>query len=174
MITFSQYLTELFDAPLSWEWDRYGSGCMFVALFKTPGGIDMKVVFNESKLEDGVYDFAFVVNHQSLKDKGIPVTKGFTINGTGDEFQVFGTVMDVARKFITAKHPLALSFTAQEPSRKKLYSRFLKLAAKELPGYEVHRYSSNVQDIFIIIKKGLEITSGISVALGIHGYPRTM
>lgn len=50
----------------------------------------------------------------------------FGISKTGNEFEVFATVKDILKEFISRYDPQYIKFTADEPSRIKLYGTMLK------------------------------------------------
>lgn len=56
------------------------------------------------------------------------------ITGRGNSFKVFATVANIVRDFMRQRHPSMLSFTANEPSRIKLYKRLADNLAHELHG----------------------------------------
>ena len=63
----------------------------------------------------------------------IAAKDAFGITGKGDAFRVFATILSFMRKLIaTRKDIKAMMFSAKEPSRRKLYDRFLKLAPRML------------------------------------------
>jgi len=55
------------------------------------------------------------------------------ISDTGNQFVVFGTVKDILVDYLqhhANEDTIGIYFSAKEPSRRKLYSRFLKMAHK--------------------------------------------
>ncbi|CAM6054473.1 unnamed protein product [Sphagnum tenellum] len=63
---------------------------------------------------------------------------GFTPSGTGNAWTVFGTVIDIARKFITLKHPKVIKIESDitERSRVAVNRRIARAIANGLP-YEI-------------------------------------
>ena len=56
---------------------------------------------------------------------------GITGDGKGNEpFEIFSTVVRILEENLANTHYYALYFTANEPSRKKLYSRMIRVLAK--------------------------------------------
>lgn len=53
------------------------------------------------------------------------------IEGTGDEIAVFGAVASTIKDYLTQCNPSAIQFTADEPSRIKLYDRMVKVLFAE-------------------------------------------
>jgi len=65
----------------------------------------------------------------------------FGITGSGDAVEVFSSVVNILRDFVT-NHPAEskiIAFTASEPSRIKLYNRMSATLGSEL-GYSVFQY----------------------------------
>ena len=60
---------------------------------------------------------------------------GYGIISTGNEFKVMATVVAIIRDFIAKKRPGAITFNADEPSRRKLYTKMMPLVPAEFPGY---------------------------------------
>lgn len=59
----------------------------------------------------------------------------YGILGSGNEFAVFAGAIQTFKAFIAKYHPDCVSFSAEEPSRQRLYRRFTAMAHKALPGY---------------------------------------
>ena len=57
------------------------------------------------------------------------------IENTGDARKVFATVIDIVKKYVNATKPVKINFTADEPSRMRLYDAFIKRLDRELPDY---------------------------------------
>lgn len=56
------------------------------------------------------------------------------IVGTGGkQIKIFGTVIDVIKDFLDRTKPQVLAFSAKEPSRKRLYKRFISQAKRKFP-----------------------------------------
>lgn len=60
------------------------------------------------------------------------------ITGTGDELLIFSTVLKIIDKFIKEKNYPNISFSAEEPSRKKLYDRMIKILSSKY-GYKLDK-----------------------------------
>lgn len=61
----------------------------------------------------------------------------YKIQDTGNARRVFATVIEIAKKEIKRRKPNYIFFTADEPSRIRLYDAFIKRLDKELPSYEI-------------------------------------
>lgn len=62
------------------------------------------------------------------------------IVGTGGkEVQIFATIVDIIRDFMKRRKPDAFTFTAKEPSRRKLYHRMSQRLAKMMNGKAIRR-----------------------------------
>ena len=57
------------------------------------------------------------------------------ITKTGHAFTVFATILAIMKDFVSARHPKEIQFTADEPSRQKLYSRLGRMARSLDPAY---------------------------------------
>lgn len=81
-------------------------------------------------------------------------TKSVEITNTGNQFQVFATVIEIIKDFLelNSKKMDTITFTAanSEPSRVRLYK---KLASKFiLPGYKLYLSNKNDKEVFTIYK----------------------
>jgi len=54
------------------------------------------------------------------------------VTGTGNEYLVFSTVLDIIKSYIGKSNADYLFFQAKEPSRIKLYDRLARMAGKEV------------------------------------------
>lgn len=87
------------------------------------------VVFTKQDKNLWEIDFGYVSSeHQYSQD----------IIGTGgNAIVIFATVLDIIRTFVEDRNPAGLNFTAEEPSRQKLYRRlaknFGKVTEKKMP-----------------------------------------
>ena len=54
----------------------------------------------------------------------------YGITGTGNELQVFSTVLDVMKDFAAQHSPGAFGFSAHEPSRIRLYNKIMSRFSK--------------------------------------------
>lgn len=53
------------------------------------------------------------------------------ITGYGNQFRVFATIAKITDEFIRKYKPKVITFSAKEPSRQKLYTRFAKMIASK-------------------------------------------
>lgn len=109
-------LDELMNAPVEWEWARERPQGSIASFYVKDDRIDVTL-----SLGDGYTDIMF-----SSKNHGMDIT------GAGASFQIFATVADICRDFLTRHKPEGIRFSAKEPSRAKLYGRLASLLAKEM------------------------------------------
>ena len=98
---------------------------------------------------DGVYRFktgagdeytinAVWADHGGVKipDVQFSDAKGsFKVTGSGHAFEVFTKVVPAVVAFLLHEDPPAATFSAAEPSRRRLYDRLVKTVAGSIPGY---------------------------------------
>jgi len=109
---------EVFDRPAKWEViedNDYG----YIVKF-TIGNETYEFVAEQEDEDMYMIDFFLMSNKN-------PTTK---ITNTGNSLQVFATVVNIFRKFITLKKPSVIEFSAKESSRVKLYDRMAQLLNK--------------------------------------------
>ena len=83
------------------------------------------------------------------------------ITGAGNAVQVFATVLSAINKYINAKHPYMISFSANEPSRVKLYQHLIKrlsgkyelLPPNKYPSDEELRNAQHGVGTFFLLKR---------------------
>lgn len=92
------------------------------------GGVDYQFsasVMDDRALGRGIWTISFAAGSSKKTD----------ITGTGNSSQVFSTVIDALRQFITKVQPPEMVFQGMEPSRKRLYTALIARMAEPL-GYE--------------------------------------
>lgn len=118
---------ELFEpkkaSPLDWEKNlgvTYASGSLDI------GGRDVNIDITFSSMDDGIVNIEFQVGGS------------FELTGKGGVAEVFSTVIEAVKKFVT-DHPkiTTLTFTAEEKSRAKMYDTITKRVAKQLDWHVV-------------------------------------
>jgi len=125
---------EVFNKKVDWEyaaeqvdWEYAAEQAGAVVAKFVVGKYEYEVTIDES-MTDGVYNIEFTLDYidsvYNVDDSR------YNVSGTGNEFLVFATVIDITQDFIAKKHPRGITFSAKEESRMKLYSRFLKQAPK--------------------------------------------
>jgi len=126
----------------SWEW-RYRNDDFAQALFKVG---DVVYMFNATHdNDDGDDSGDWSVEFQSMKKiKGI---SGFGETGTGNEVEVFNTVIDIIRALLAEKGDRInrLNFSAATPRRQSLYPR---MAHRLLPNWKLEKHG----DYFTLAK----------------------
>ena len=127
----------------SWEW-RYTNKDFAQALFKVG---DVVYMFNATHDTDDGDTGDWSVEFQSMnKVDGI---SGFGETGTGNEVEVFKTVIDIIRTLLAEPDKkdriLSLHFSAATPRRKSLYPR---IAQRQLPNWKLEKYG----DHFVLTK----------------------
>ena len=73
------------------------------------------------------WEISFGINRGSHIDHNI--------TGTGNSYEVFSTILEIIRTHLSKQSYLYLIFAAEEPSRRKLYDRFVKTIVSKL-GYK--------------------------------------
>jgi len=115
------------DYPITWNRDR--------AHFKTANGRPGVVAFDADTPSPGDY---------SLVDVEFSIQDEFGVTGQGDAKAILATAANAIKEYIANNSPDFITFSADEPSRRKLYSRM----AGRLPGYssvQTDPYSIPVQ-----------------------------
>ena len=138
---------ELFNReyPITWDRDR--------AMFKTADGRPGIVKFDADNPAAGDY---------SLVDVEFSIQDEFGVTGGGDAAAIFATVHSAIKDYVASRKPDFITFSADEPSRKKLYSRMVT----RMPGYQSIQsdpYSIPVQlpmnfdneDSFMLVKSSI-------------------
>ena len=104
-----QYLQELSNAPYSWKWLPKTAVGKIKASFKTHKGITYEVSFvpeEDDTLPEfndyGSYEVEFYIMGQNKKFS-------FAM-GSGDQFKVFATVIDILKNFLFCNCRLSKSF----------------------------------------------------------------
>lgn len=116
-LNINMKLWELLNQSAGWSWRSKGDRS-WAANFST--GSNTFWVYFDGHDGDKV-ELTFIDDQRSDE-----------ITGRGDSFKVFATVADIVREFMSKRSPSMLVFTAEEPSRIKLYARLAKNLASEL------------------------------------------
>lgn len=141
MQTFSEFieLNEVFNKVLPYKWTQR-SNDFHKASFTAPNGKQYLVAlkyFEPFKNYNGEdYEGYWNLNFRIEDDRLMRLDKEFDILGTGDQFVVFATVIAVLKDFVSRVRPTRIEFSASEPSRIKLYNRFIALVGRSLIGYK--------------------------------------
>ena len=155
MKTFRTFLAELTNRPYPFTW-TYDSNETKAAMFTTePKGGQRPVRFivdfqwepftpmdvragvssdvpREILAEDGIWVFSFrLAGEYTPPGK----TSWDIVSSDGQEIPVMSTVVAILQDMVKKKKPGLIGFTAKEPSRMKLYQRFVQQASRYLPGY---------------------------------------
>ena len=123
-------LNEVLNSPVKFKWLHSDSELGMAKFFID--GNEVMVEFHEmdnplpNDRKDPDYpkhaiDISFYVSEDGDHDSA-----DYGITGGGNEYQVFSTVMVIAKEYIAKHKPEAITFSAEEPSRIKLYDRFMK------------------------------------------------
>lgn len=123
-----EFVSELFQPGKNWQWEFRGSE-EAIAEF-TVGNISYTF---HAYGTDGVWEVEF-----HIRGGGGSRDQKFGISGTGNSAEVFGTVVDIMRQFLSQyKHLISsLVFSAKEDSRQSLYA---KMAKRLLPNWTMHQ-----------------------------------
>ncbi len=142
-------LRELFNKVLPWKWDKKNTDNNMVAYFQMDDGSEYNIEFNGSQ-----YSASWSIDFgRSANSKEAPKV---VITGTGDQYAVFATVIDIIREFIVQVDPETITFNAdnREPSRVKLYDKMIKMFSTSEYNIETSR-DSNVTH-YNVTKKGTQ------------------
>lgn len=124
-------LTELFDKTLRWDWIDMSFNSS-TATFKTPNGQMIKVFFHSYEEPSSEYpndpSLAELEFNKMMPRERIGTSK---ITGTGEQFLVFATVLDIAQDYAKRHPTTTIEFGADttEPSRVKLYTKMVNRLA---------------------------------------------
>jgi hypothetical protein len=113
-------IDELMNQPFNWEW-RKKTSHGWIATFES----------NKDRFEVVISVFGGITDIMFMSRQS-----GLDISGNGESFQIFATVIEIARDFVKLNDTQTIRFTAKEASRTKLYQRFANMTAKEL-GWKV-------------------------------------
>jgi len=142
MISFKQYITELFEKPYPWK-KKKEDDVEAVYQSATSSKDIIKVVFSKGWLR-GIDNVLFSV-------AGTTDT-----TGGGDAFKIMSTVLDIIKDYIKNNDPEGIKFMANKDelfgqdskeiqSREKLYNKMIERFAKKA-GYKVdadkHKYGT--------------------------------
>jgi len=125
----SEFITELFHSPAPFKWlNRPGPG--------------IEVVSAEFKVNNVEYVWYATqsIEPESWEIEFQDTERGYGITGKGNAAVVFSTVLDIMDFFIRRAAVTRLVFSAEEPSRKKLYSAIIK---RLLPNWSVQMVDSS-------------------------------
>ena len=142
MISFKQYITELFEKPYPWKKKKEDD---FEAVYQsaTSAKDKIKVVFSKGyvrKIDNVLFSVAGTTD----------------TTGGGDAFKIFSTVLDIIKDYIKNNDPEGIKFAANKDdlfgqdsektqSREKLYNKMIERFAKKA-GYKVyadkHKYGT--------------------------------
>ncbi len=127
----SEFITELFDSPAPFKW------------LNSPGP-GTEVVSAEFKVNNVEYVWYATqsIEPESWEIEFQDTESGYGITGKGKDNAavVFSTVLDIMDFFIRRASVTRLVFSAEEPSRKKLYSSIIK---RLLPNWTVQMVNSS-------------------------------
>ena len=152
MISFRQYLTELFDKPAKWVWISK-RGTTAAASFTTTHDNTIIVEFVESP---GIGETVeFKLSDKTMHRKRVDADALFSLTGTGDAVQILATMKEIVGEFLKQHHPPILSFTAEGKSRMAAYGRWFNRT--NYSGYQKHTGSPVTDKAYYLwTKDGLD------------------
>ena len=126
-----EFISELFQPGKDWKWSFTGSQ-EAVAVFHV-GSIPYQFYAYRPNENFAGWDVEF-----KNADRGKDRTAKFGLTGTGNSAEVMSTIADIMREFLTKYQGkiTELTFTADEPSRRALYTR---MAKRLLPTWELQQ-----------------------------------
>jgi hypothetical protein len=112
-------LNEVFNQP--YKWKSLGSGKWeYSAGFKMEDGATYMIA---AYLQDINNKPTWMFNFSRIEEGKSP---NYGITNTGNQQQIFATILDILFSFISEKNPNRIIFDAVELNRKKLYIRMIK------------------------------------------------
>jgi len=150
-------LTELFDKPVPIKWTtrkKYVAGIPVAHSESWEGDFEIDNIGYKLWLEPG--NIATPGNIIFASDDGYNDEIGeysfpshhFGITGSGSANLVFATILHGIRQWLDTAKPIAFSFTAKEPSRRKLYNRLARMLPKN---YEVQANNNRLETVFNVV-----------------------
>lgn len=127
------FITEVLSRPVPWKWIHKDEDS-FMADFRI--GHHEYLVSGNRRRNSWIVEFAFI--GKDGDGNGISRTD---ITGTRNEIPVFATVLDILKRFKESYYPEIIKFSAEEPSRQKLYTRII---SKLFPDWKLIKPSPNV------------------------------
>jgi hypothetical protein len=139
MLTFQQYITEIFDSPYDYtgEWINRNH---WKGFFTTKDNIRYRVtIFNYRSWE-------IIFSRDEDNEVGI--------TNTGDSVRIFSTVAKIVEEFIKERQPEKIQFSSKtkEPTRIKLYNMLAKKLADKY-GYDVKNETEYDEYWYYLTKK---------------------
>lgn len=131
MKTFKEYLIETLKGYVPYKW-LYIREDMAKATFDINGLTYYVFISEDDPVDDPhIWDVVF-----QLADPP-PGLGLYDITGTKNAFTVFATVMNIIQEFVSKRSDdiRAITFTAKEPSRQRLYDRLAKMLIQSLPNH---------------------------------------
>jgi len=134
-------LLELFDKPLKFKKHDHSSdiGGIPVDTYAFTTSNDVKYLTIIYKIEDfrqaglDISDSGIGIDFRNLN---VSSANQEAITKTGNEIEVFSTVIAIATKVINERQPTIIAFGAHESSRQKLYSRIINILKRKF-NYEL-------------------------------------
>ena len=133
-------LLELFNRPLEWE-IKTNTGSTTVLAFVTSGNNNYEVHIDHSERPNGEIEWSIAFGQLS---GGSAVTD---ITSSGNEFEVFSTVLDILTYYIDEKDPDEIVFSGKGGSRQKLYTALIKKLSSK------YRYNLSIHGNTYILEK---------------------
>jgi|10_taG_2_1085330.scaffolds.fasta_scaffold16701_2 hypothetical protein len=173
MITFKQYITELFDKP--YKWRKFGNidvsklnqaPKLQTYNFNTDDGRHIVVDVSHFILSNGKHITTIEFNDESANKQGQKYNPGYDLTGEGDAMRIMSTVLDTIKDMIKTTNPDMVRFSADKQQgipgnafklkatgRVKLYKTMVKRFAGKL-GYTLDKANDDGSSIrFNLIRK---------------------
>ena len=130
-------LCEVFDSKTDWKWTTKSS-TYWEARMKINEHeykFDIELIYDDTltdhyKIENPLEN-SWAVQFILLKT-GNEYVRSHSITGTGNELQVFTSVLEMIHEFVNEQHPTALVFSASQPSRIKLYDKMVSRLSQKV------------------------------------------
>lgn len=156
MIRIANLLAEIFDTEKRIKWDAADifddGGDMFTGQFKAPNGKTYKIELEKlymSQLSDEAYDFAdsvlgnemgseFAEEGMNFEFSDESGSRSITGLAGSDAVKVFAIVINAVMRLAKKHNFKYIFFSAEEPSRRSLYSRIVPIIADKVGMYQAN------------------------------------
>ena len=143
MLRYDEYLTELWDKPAPLKWYRTPPDGIEASFKIGEDGYFVAFENHGDRFASGesIYNLVFGMEDDTVARKWGGGTNPYARNsygilGTGKQFDVFSSVIAAIKEFISRTRPYQIFFSADEPSRKRLYTAFVKQVSSKISGYK--------------------------------------
>lgn len=146
----TEFITELFDSPKPYpiQWYKHGREWTGTASDENERRVEISI--------EPLGEFTDAVSVVFTRNNRLNIT------GQGSALRIFTTVLQALYQYIQEHNPTYITFSADEPSRAKLYSAmaarlgkdygYIQLDSTEYPEW-AYAYRIGLKNVFILQKK---------------------